>query len=354
MNDSDLKFDPQVMALAMPGESGFTKGAEGILNLGKVFQGEEDRQSTNALNALKMEEANQSIIGKKNENSIFGEKQEREQTNYLLEKRKKLADAIKSESEGKSEIKKIEESGLMEKLKGVLPNSAFFQNNKIDKETFDNTRAAFLEAPEWKDKGHIVNALFDSKYKEMIEAQEAVLKNSKTAAEADKIAEEAKTIVPKSDAYIASQKSVVTKNNAGAHLDNVRADQVPKETQIKRDKEERLNRGGTKDDPNSPKTWEQNIAMGRMKNLVSGYDDLTPSQKLEVDQRYRSTGKLPSNVRPFTDEESDTYGDGTHRAVYTVNKPKAEVTSSGYEEGTIIKNGQGVKMVMKNGQWVKQ
>lgn len=353
MESTALKFDPQVMALAMPTDSAFTKGAEGISNIGKVFIEGDKRKEESALNALKMEEANQSIIGKMNENSVFGEKQERERTNHVLDKRTKLFEGLKKENEYNADVKKVEESGLMEKLKGVLPTPLFYTDGKIDKVKLNDSRAEFLNSPEWKGKEHIVNAMFDSKYKEMTEAQEAQLKNGKIEAESYKINEEAKTVRPKSNAYIATQKSAQTKNYSGANLDNVNAGLAPEKVAIQRDKEARLNKRDS--GPNNPKTWEQNIALKRMPNLVAGYDDLAPKQKLEVDERYRTTGVLPSNVRPLNDDESDKYT-GTHRAIYSVPataKPK-ESASSGYSEGTVIKNSQGIHMVMKNGAWVKQ
>lgn len=352
MNDSDLKFDPQVMALAMPTESAFSKGAEGISNIGKVFLDADARAEASKLNALKMEEANQSIIGKQNENSVFGENQERERTNYVLDKRTKLFEGLKKENEYNADLKKVEESGLMEKLKGVLPTTMFFKEGKIDVPTFNASRDEFLKSPEWKGKEHIVNAMFDSKYKEMTEAQESQLKNGKTQAEIDHKVAETSVVVPKANAYIDTQKSVSTKNYAGANLDNVNASLAPRKVAVSEQNANSTARNAAK---NSPKTWEQNIAMKRMPNLVAGYDELEPKQKLEVDEKYRTTGILPSNVRPLNDDESEKYG-GTHRAIYSVPaapKSKASV-SGGYSEGTVIKNDKGVHMVMKNGAWVKQ
>lgn len=234
MNSDDLRFSPQIAALAMPTESEFSKAAEGISNVGKVFQDQQDREQTQKLNALNMDVKQQELIGKQNENSVFGEKSAREAENHLLTKRNSQLDILKKETEQKSAYQKAMDDESTKKLASWTPKEAYMNaQGQPDRSVIANTKAALLESPEWMDKGHIVHAWFDT-------LEGNIFKGAKEKAEVDdKISTtnkrnlEATTVIPESKAKIWKDMQSGAASGASAQKTNMEIKQMPQELAMK-------------------------------------------------------------------------------------------------------------------------
>lgn len=319
--DSDaLKFNPQVIALAMPTESGFTKAAEGITGLGKVFQDQTDREQTQKLNVLKMEEANQSIIGKTNENTAFaGEQTRKLETHRELQRKAKL-DFDMLDRKNTAEIKTLEESGVMDKLSGTIQTPDFFDGKTINIKGFNDSRALTLKDPKMVGREHIVNAMYDKKFKELNDLLEGTLKNGKTSADTNKLIEETKVIVPKANAYIATQGSVITKNLAGANLDNVNATLAPVKTAayVQQTKAATKN-AGVEDKLKDDRLKVISDAV-KMESIVPNYSKLTSDQQMEIGTLFYEKGVIPKRIKDI--------GDGQYQAVYPAGSIHKTVTQT--------------------------
>lgn len=361
------KFDPQVMALAMPTDSHFTKGAEGITNLGKVFLDADARAEASKLNALKMEEANQSIIGKQNENSVFGEKQERERTTWVQDIRNKKLDGIKKDLDNQADIKKQTDNGYMESFGKLVPLQTFVdpKTGMFSEDLYKQKRAEFVQGGGWaSDNVHLFDAKVDEYRKKSLETDKTKAEIGYKGAQTKKEIEETAWIAPKAKAYVATQASVVTKNNAGANLDNVNASLAPQKVAIAQTKEQRL--GGSVDgktikDLTPKERLRYATDPAAMEQLFPNYEKLGPKNKAVVNQKFIQgiyadgisedpNGSADNNWRP-TYQKKDL---PPLPKVLPSTRPSSQTPSSTYGEGTVIKNAQGVHMVMKNGAWVKQ
>lgn len=358
------KFDPQVMALAMPSESAFTKGAEGISNIGKVFIDADARAEASKLNALKMEEANQSIIGKQNENSVFGENQLIKQNTYLQEKRKRLAEADGLDFKNKKDVDDLADSKTQQSVTGLLTPEHYTKDGKFDQSSFDAFRAKVVSDPALKGKEHLVNNAFDIKLKSILETDKTKSEIGYKSAQTKKEIEETAWVAPKAKAYVATQASVVTKNNAGANLDNVNASLAPQKVAIAQTKEQRL--GGSVDgktikDLTPKERLRYATDPAAMEQLFPNYEKLGPKNKAVVNQKFIQ-GIYADGISEDPKGDADNNWRPTYQkkdlpplpAVLPSTRPSSQAQSSTYGEGTVIKNAQGVHMVMKNGAWVKQ
>jgi len=307
MDASALKFDPQVMALAMPSESGLSKAAEGIGNVGKVFIEADKRQEESKLNALKMEEANQTILAKKNDNSVFDEKQERERVTYLLDRRNKSIDALKKQMDYDAEVKKAGELEVTNTIRGMIPTTMFYTEGKFNRGSLDAARETWLKDPKWVGKEHVVNAVFDSKLKEIADQEKALLDNSKTQSEITHKNEETKWIAPKANAEISYKKSAETKNYAGANLDNTNASLAPTKVKAYVKQTEAAAKNAGIEDKLKDDRMKITADEMKMSSMVPNYAKLTDNQKLEVNRIYVDKGVIPTR---FSDV------DGNLQAVY--------------------------------------
>lgn len=334
MDSASLKFDPQVIALAMPTESGYTKAAEGIGNLGKVFQDQEDRAQTQKLNALKMEEANQSIIGKKNENTAFaGEQTRKVETHRELQRKAKL-DFDMLNRKNTAEIKTLEENGVMDKLSGTIQTPDFFDGKTINIKGFNDSRALTLKDPKMAGKEHIVNAMYDKKFKELNDLLEGTLKNGKTSADTNKLIEETKVIVPKANAYIATQGSVVTKNLAGANLDNVNASLAPVKTAAYVQQTKAASKNAGVDDKLKGDRLKVVSDAVKMEALIPNYSKLTSDQKMEVGAVFYEKGVIPKMLKDVGNEQ--------YQAIYPAGSlpKKVTPTSTTSQPKVVVKVGE--------------
>ena len=322
MDSAALKFDPQVMALAMPSESGFSKAAEGIGNVGKVFLEADKRQEESKLNALKMEEANQSILAKKNDNSVFDEKQERERESHVLTKRNSMLDILKKDREEKSAYQKALDDESTKTLASWTPKEAYMNaDGTPDRAVMANTKAALLASPEWKDKGHVVNAWFDTLEGNIFKGAKSDAELKESAAKVAKEKELTKGYTldndhkpkkfaledQKDEASVAATKALTNQRTTAAKLNTANADNVSKD-------------GSTEGKPDmSAKGMQQrldDIKMGRMPKIIPGYDNLQPSQQKEVNDLYYQRGS-----RGYVKENED----GVYQMFYPEGslKPKA-------------------------------
>jgi hypothetical protein len=309
MNRSDTtQFNPQIAALAMPQEGEFKAAADGIANIGKVFLDAEERQSAQALNALKMEEANQSILAKKNENSIFGETQERARESHLLEKRNKTLDGLKKEVEWKADVKKQTENGFMDQFKKLVPSQTFIdpKTGTFSDELYQAKRNEFKSAGGFASENiHLFDALADGYRKEALEADKTKSEIGNKKALSAKTIEETKWVAPKANADIAQSKASANKSNVEASL-------APTKVSIDRDREDRLGNGsGVEGDLKTRKGRETHIAMGRMANLLPDYDSLTGTQKNEVNKIFVEKGVLPKSLKEVDGQFQAVYPAGT-------------------------------------------
>lgn len=298
MDASTLKFDPQVMALAMPSESGFGKAADGVSNLGKVFQAQQDRESAQALNALKMEEANQSILAKKNENSVFGEKRQEEKdlhtANLGFKKSEKILKDIESNQKQftyDKEVKELEESGVLKQLRGMLPKEAYMNaDGTPDRTVIANSRAAFISTPEWKDRAHIINAAFDGIEADLFKGAKDKLEVDDKSSIIAKRNLEALTVIPESNAKVASWLASEKSANSTAAYNNIKTKQAPQELINETEKV-----GVSKDNSKLDKVKENRQAIkDRFDEIkdpnfgkdIEGHSNLSPDDQAKYNIRY--------------------------------------------------------------------
>jgi hypothetical protein len=298
MDANSTKFDTGVMQLASPQEGLFTKAGEGISSIGNIMQAQEN-------NAVAQNLAQQ--------------KNTRENETFLQTSRKNRLDEMKSSLDLEGQTKAFEESGIKDKLVGMLPTSDFMKNGTIDINGLENARKTFLNSPKWEGNEHIVNNIFDQKLKDLQGINEGDLKNRKLGADIYKTQQEGAYVAPKALADIAQSKASAANSYASANRNNIEASLAPKEFGLK---QQRLNFDMEKGDGintiNPEKLFygrKQDIAMGRMKNLVPGYDALEPSQQSELNSIYLNKGTIPEKIRPLTDEEKKEYSEG-FRAVF--------------------------------------
>lgn len=293
MRDSS-QFNPQIAALAMPDGSEVSAVANGITNIGKVFVDAEAQQSASALNALKMEEANQSIIAKKNENSVFGEEQSRKKETHLLEKRNKTLEGLKKEIEWKADVKKQTDNGFMEKFEALLPEDMFNgDNGKFTEEKAKVIGDAFSQSNGWwKDNMHLYNAVVDKRRK-------SALDMSKTNSEiASKEATTAGTLIEnqykpaKFKADILQSNASATSSYSTAAKNKVETQLLPQKMALDARKETRLEKSDT----------DQAKILARMKETkgedfgqsIPGYQSLSDDDKSAFKDHYNNFGVKPT------------------------------------------------------------
>lgn len=316
MRDSS-QFNPQIAALAMPDGSEVSAVANGITNIGKVFVDAEAQQSASALNALKMEEANQSIIAKKNENSVFSEEQSRKKETHLLEKRNKTLEGLKKEIEWKADVKKQTDNGFMDKFKQLVPSQTFIDpaTGKFSDDLASKARTQFKSKGGWADANiHLFDGLVDGYRKESLESGKMKSEIASKEATTKKTALEAQTVIPESKAKIAQNTSAANLNNVRAALE---PEKVSTDTRHKRWLETKGD-SGTNGDLKTVQGRQNHIALGRMKNLLPDYDSLTGTQQIEVNKIFVEKGVLPKKLQEVDGQYQAVYPSGT-----LVAQPKA-------------------------------
>lgn len=352
MESTTLKFDPQVMALAMPTESGFTKGAEGIDRIGKLFDIQEDRAQAQQLNALKMDEAKLSIEGKRFDNSIAGEKWENEKTTSLLERRNKTLDGLKKQMDLNAEVKKAEESGALEKLKGMIPKAAYTNaDGKPDRQVIGDTRAAFLATPEWQGKGHIVNAAFDGLEADIFKDAKTQTDLRETEAKIAETKEKTKWIAPEKQANINQSNASAANSYASANKHNVDASLAPREVRVKEQNsdtavqtEKRLSKQTTavKDRTERAKLFDELT----VEDNFPGYEKLTDNDKMALRRGVLKTGDVPMIV-PI--EKGDNFADksATHKIVWN---DRAALSTPQKKQDTTIDTSSAIEQLRAAGK----
>lgn len=337
--DSDaLKFNPQVMALAMPTESGFTKAAEGITGLGKVFQDQTDREQTQKLNALKMEEANQSIIGKQNENSVFGENQLIKQNTYREEKRKRLAETDGIELKNKKDIQEYADSGATKKVMGLITPEHYMKDGKFNLDMFNQLRTSVASDPSLKDNIHLIHAAFDTKLKGLMDIEETGAKITKENVLAEGYSIDNKH---KPQHYIDESnknKSIINLNNTNATIAPIKVQQEREKIEIAKGNLE-VSRSTEKRQGTSGKTnaLKERIDLAKVfagepaeiDALIPGFSSLNPTTKQFTQERVLKERVFPKVV-PTTSEDKTKFGaDTTHKVHWEnplIKAPKKVVT----------------------------
>lgn len=314
MNRSDnsdaLKFSPQVAALAMPQDSGFSKAAEGISNVGKVFQDQQDREQTSALNALKVQGAKEDLKSKQFDNSIAGEKWDQTKNTYVQDIRNKRIDGLKKQLDYDGEVKKAGELEVTNKIKGMLPTPMFYKDGKFNPESLDNARTEFLNSDFGKKSPHIVNAVFDSKLKEIIDTDKAALDNSKLQSDIDNKNEDTKWIAPKAKAQIEQNKSSAVKNYASANLDNVNATQAPIKTAAYVEQTKTSAKNSNIESDKLKRDRQKIVSDDKLGSMVPEWDRYDDDSKRSVINRYILDGLLPSSSREVVVKRG-VFGDDT-------------------------------------------
>lgn len=297
INSDDSRFSPQIAALAMPSESEFSKAAEGISNVGKVFQDQQDREQSAQLNALKMGVAQEELKSKQFDNSISGEEWDNKKTTYALERRNKTLEGLKKKLDYDSEVKKIGDSEVTDKIKGLLPSTMFYKDGKFDRSTLDSARVEWLNNPAWKGKEYVVNSVFDSKLKEITDAEEALLKNSKTQSEINNKNEDTKWIAPKANAEIAQKQSSTVKNYAGANLDNVNSS-LSKRRVAAYEKQVSAQTGANNaKDKDLKKDRQKIVADGKLEAMIPKWGEFNEESQRAVINLYVDKGVLPTSTK---------------------------------------------------------
>lgn len=293
-NGDALRFSPQVAALAMPQESEYKAASDGIANIGKVMQDQYDRDQTQRLTDLKIAGANEELKSKQFDNQIAPEKWDQEKSNYLTDRKKKKFDALKSEADYNAQQKKVTESGISDMLKGWLPKEAYTNADGMpDRKVIADTRAAFLASPEWKDKGHIVNTVFDS-------LESDLFKDATDAAKANKEAAEASTVIPKANADIAYKHSASAKNYAGARLDNASADAVPVKTAAYVKQVDTSAKNAHLKVQDLTKDRQKIVADGKLENMVPQWGEYDEGAQRSIINAFVQKGILPSSSKEVT------------------------------------------------------
>ncbi len=308
MRDSS-QFNPQIAALAMPDGSEVSAVANGIANIGKVFVDAEAQQSASALNALKMEEASQSIIAKKNENSVFGEEQSRKKETHLLEKRNKTLEGLKKEIEWKADVKKQTDNGFMDKFKQLVPSQTFIDpaTGKFSDDLASKARTQFKSEGGWADANiHLFDGLVDGYRKESLESGKTKGEIAYKEATTKKTTLEAQTVIPESRAKIAQNTSAANLNNVRAALE---PEKVSTDTRHKKWFETKGDNGTS--DLKTVQGRQNHIALGRMKNLLPDYDSLTGTQQIEVNKIFVEKGVLPKKFQEVDGQYQAVYPSGT-------------------------------------------
>lgn len=328
INDDDTRFSPQIAALAMPQESGFKAAADGIANVGKVFLDAEERQQTSALNALKMDGAREDLKAKQFENSIAGEEWENKKTTYALDRRNKTLEGMKKKLDYDSEVKKAGELEVTQQISGMLPSTMFYKEGKFDRTSLDNARTAWLKDSQWKGKEHVVNAVFDGKLKEIMAAEETVLKNAKTAAEIRNKDAETSVVVPKAKALIATQKSTQAKNYAGANLDNINASLAPEKTKAYVRQTNTSAKNSAVETDKLKRDRQKIVADDKLGSMVPGWDSYDDDARRDAINRYISNGQLPTANREIVVKRG-VFGDDVRVVpIYGTTPPKRVVPQS--------------------------
>jgi len=298
MDANSTKFDTGVAQLAMPSEGLFTKAGEGISSIGNMMQAQENNVAAQ---------------------NLAQQKNARENDTFIQTSRKNKLDEMKSSLDLQNQTKSFEELGVKDKLVGMLPTGKFLQNGKVDNTALETARNTFLQSPEWTGKEHIVNIMFDQKLKDLQGISEGDLKNKKIDADVFKTQQEGAYVAPKALADIAQSKASAASSYASANRNNTEAAYVGKEFGLKQQKLNfDMSKEGGKGGVNPEKlfnTRKQDIAMGRMKNLVPAYDTLEPAQQAELNNIYLNRGSLPDKIRPLTENEADRFT-GSYRAIF--------------------------------------
>jgi hypothetical protein len=297
MDSSATKFDPQVMALAMPTDSAFTKGAEGVSNIGKVFIDAEDHQNANALNALKMEDANQSIIGKKNENSVFGENQLIKQNTYAQERAKRLAETVGLEFKNAADLKKQTENGFMEDYGKLVPSSSFNdpKTGKFSEDYYQTFRKGFIDNGDWaKDNIHLFDAQADKYRKDSLENTKTNSEINSKDATTKKTNLEALTVLQESQAKQNSWNASANSANSTATKNKVETEFIPlKSQQIDRQiaiaKQNTAN-GTSAEKRQRMKAGTERVVDTNFGKNIDGYSELSTDDKTRYQQNYIDTG----------------------------------------------------------------
>lgn len=300
INDESTRFSPQIAALAMPGESGYKAAAEGISNVGKVFQDQQDREQTSALNALKMSVAQEELKGKQFENSIAGEEWDNKKSTYVLDRRNKTLEGLKKEIEWKADVKKQTDNGFMDQFKKVVPSQTFVdpKSGKFSEELYQGARNQFKSAGGWAGENiHLFDALADGYRKESLETDKTKSEIASKEATAKKTNLEATTVIPESNAKIAQNLSSAAKNYAGANLDTVNASLSKRRVSAyEKQVEAQSGASGTKE-KDLKKDRQKIVADGKLESMIPKWGEFNEESQRAVINLYVDKGVLPTSTK---------------------------------------------------------
>lgn len=300
MNSDASQFSPQIAALAMPNESEFSKAAEGISNVGKVFQDQQDRKQSAQLNALKMGVAQEELKGKQFENSIAGEEWDNKKSTYVLDRRNKTLEGLKKEIEWKADVKKQTDNGFMDQFKKVVPSQTFVdpKSGKFSEELYQGARNQFKSEGGWAGENiHLFDALADGYRKESLETDKTKSEIASKEATAKKTNLEATTVIPESNAKIAQNLSSTAKNYAGANLDTVNASLSKRRVAAyEKQVEAQSGASGTKE-KDLKKDRQKIVADGKLESMIPKWGEFNEESQRAVINLYVDKGVLPTSTK---------------------------------------------------------
>lgn len=336
-NDSNaLKFDTGVMALAMPTESAFTKAAEGISNVGKVFNDVQDRAQARELNALKMDVANEELTAKKFENTNASEKWDLTKTNLLAERRANLAKAFKTEIDGDIAHKAFKESGMSDTFRSHIPIESLLdpKTGKISNDISANKRNELVSAGGDSAKYiHLYDGYIASLKKDELERDKSTSDIAHKNALAEKTKVEMNTIIPESKAKINSWNASANSANSTAAYNNVKTILAPKEMEVELGKLD-VSRKNSETDRSRENRL---VAEMRLKKIMSdpsyyknidGFDKMSSKEQNKYKQIHEaSLGGTITYPKIIFDKGKGYMGGDTNYRLAPQPKPKKDLRS---------------------------
>lgn len=295
INDESTRFSPQIAALAMPGESGYKAAAEGISNVGKVFQDQQDREQTSALNALKMSVAQEELKGKQFENSIAGEEWDNKKTTYAQDLRNKKLEGLKKEIEWKADVKKQTENGFMDQFKKVVPSQTFIdpKNGKFSEELYQGARNQFKSEGGWAGENiHLFDALADGYRKESLESGKTKSEIASKEATTAETKERTRFIAPKANADIAQSIASANSSNTTAEKNKVETQLLPAKMALDTRRETRLEKSDT--DQAKILARQRETKSEDWGRSIAGFDSLDADSQSAFRDYYNNYGVKPT------------------------------------------------------------
>ncbi|MDD2267454.1 hypothetical protein [Sulfuricurvum sp.] len=337
-NDSDaLRFSPQVMALAMPQESGFSKAAEGIGNVGKMFIDTENQKQVDALNTLKLQGAQEDLVSKQNENSVFNENQGQKRSTFRDTQRKNLAEAIGAENKNAADLKKQTENGFMDQYKQMIPSTTFNdpKTGKFSEGYYQTIRKGFEDNGGWtKDNLHLFDALADGYRKEAIESEKTKSEIGYKGALTDGVILENSNKPQEFKDKHNYSVSATQKNIIGAAKDKVEMSTIPIKIQQTADQiavsKTNATTGQNKENRMAKKQVYDALKDPSFGDDIPGFKNLSPDDQNTFRKHFRDTqGQyLPITVNEHFYGNSATLGSTQSKPVATAPVQPAKVESA--------------------------